>query len=197
MTLRNPAQPTVAKCKARCARMSLATLAVLASVCTGNLAASPPAWVGDGDYRDLWQPSAPNSWYWSLQTPPNTDPPGKAFPRATAPLGLRLSFDAGTNQVLAEWQRPKHLGLFAMTNYQLRMRKANSRSWGRWLEKASSPSWGRWLEIGAIEATDQSIVIHGVEPGVTYEIEVRARNDRSAGPPASGTVTIPESLLPS
>ncbi len=182
--MQNATRSKVVKRPARCASVSRAALAVLASICTGALAGSPPPWGGDGDYRNLWQPSAPTSWYWPLQSPPNTDRPAKAFPRATAPIDLRLSFNVATNQVLAEWQRPKHLGLLAMTNYQLRMKKA------------SHGSWGRWLEVGPIEAT-RSAVIHSVEPGMTYEIEVRARNDRTASPPASGTVTIPKSPAPS
>ena len=84
--------------------------------------------------------------------------------------------------MLAEWKRPRFRR--SMTDYQLRMKKA------------TAGSWGQWQEIGPMAAAAQSVVIHSVEPGMTYEVEIRARNDRIAGPPASGTVTIPEAPAP-
>lgn len=187
MALLNLTRPTGAKCATRCASVALTVLAGLGGVNAGaQVASCPGPWGGDGDYNDLWQPSAQPHGTDFYNKLPSTDPDVTAVRWATEPLGLSLSFDVDASHVLVEWKRPKHLGRpLPVTNYQLRMKKANARA------------WGRWLEIGPIEAKNQSIVIHSVEPGVTYEIEVRGRNHLVPGRPASGTVTIPSSPAPS
>ena len=152
----------------------LIVLVGLASIGASAQAPHVQPWSADDDYNDLWQqPSPPQS---------NNNPASRAFPRGMAPLDLLLSFHANTNHVLVEWKRPRFRRL---TRYQLRMKKADARS------------WGRWQEVGPVEEIANSVIIHSVEPGVTYEVEVRARNHQVAGPPAAGTVTIPELSPPS
>lgn len=167
----------------------LAALAVSSSVGADAQADWPEnPWEGDGDFNDLWKPHQSGRIDNPIGRPvPPDDAPkalrGRPSPVDTVPQGLRLSFDEKSQHVLVEWKRPK-LGYY-MTNYQLRMRKGDS------------AQWGRWQEVGSIGPAASFVFIHSVDPGATYEVEVRTRNDRIAGLPASGTVTIPEPPAPS
>ena len=157
----------------------MTVVAVLASAeASAQAVSSDSIWGGDGDYRDLWVP--PENYRYRTETSPN-DP----FPRGTAPRQLDLSFDADSNCVLVEWKPPRFVDRVRMTRYQLRMKREGSRQ------------WGRWQEVGPVKAAASSVVIHSVDPGSTYEIQVRARNDRIAGPSARSAVTIPGAPPPS
>ena len=117
------------------------------------------------------------------------------MPKGTSPRKLHLAFDSGSSRVVATWKRPQAIHHLHLAQYELRMRKDAPQCRGVG-QRPCAYAWGDWQAAGPIVATRSSITIYNVDPGTTYEVEVRARNDRAVSRPTRARVTIPASANP-
>lgn len=131
---------------------------------------------GNNGYDDLYRTSTPYSAFSHIDGP-------ALRPKGSSPRKLRLAFDSASSHVVATWKRPQAIYDPHLARYELRMRK-------------DAYAWGEWQPAGAIVAGRSSITIYNVDPGTTYEVEVRARNGRATSRPTSARVTIPGSAKP-
>ena len=114
------------------------------------------------------------------------------MPKGTSPRKLHLAFDSGSSHVVATWKRPQAIHHLHLAQYELRMRKDAPQCRGV-EQQPCAYAWGDWQAAGPIVATRSSVTIYNVDPGTTYEVEVRARNDRAVSRPTRARVTIPTS----
>ena len=115
------------------------------------------------------------------------EPPGKPV----GPWASWLVDNPGTLSV--RWYAPhwgdesESFGKPPITSYQVRYQKGDIDDWGKW-EKWEE--WTYWPDAQGIptadaatnsDQTEFSVYIDGLEPGATYQLQVRAINDDGAG----------------
>ena len=142
---------------------------------------------GNSGYDDVLRPPPD---YSALQHSMSILP--GVMPKGTTPRKLRLAFDSDSSHVVATWKRPQAIHHLHLAQYELRMRKdaPQCRDQG---QQPCAYAWGDWQAAGPIVASRSSITIYNVDPGTTYEVEVRARNDRAVSSATRASVTIPAS----
>ena len=115
------------------------------------------------------------------------EPPGKPL----GPWASWLVDNPGTLSV--RWYAPhwgdesESFGKPPITSYQVRYQKGNIDDWGKWDKWEEWTYWPDALGIPTVEAagnsarTEFSVNIDGLEPGATYQLQVRAISDDGAG----------------
>ena len=115
------------------------------------------------------------------------EPPGKPV----GPWASWLVDNPGTLSV--RWYAPhwgdesESFGKPPITSYQVRYQKGDIDDWGKWEKWEEWTYWPDAQGIPTVEAaansaqTEFSVYIDGLEPGATYQLQVRAVNDDGAG----------------
>ena len=115
------------------------------------------------------------------------EPPGKPV----GPWASWLVDNPGTLSV--RWYAPhwgdesESFGKPPITSYEVRYQKGDIDDWGKWDKWEDWTYWPDAQGIPTVEAaansaqTEFSVYIDGLEPGATYQLQVRAINDDGAG----------------
>ena len=85
------------------------------------------------------------------------------------------------------WDKSESFGKPPITSYEVRYQKGDIDDWGKWEKWEEWTYWPDAQGIPTVEAaansaqTEFSVYIDGLEPGATYQLQVRAINDDGAG----------------